>query len=413
MGPGMAGSTPEVDAIEEFFQRRYGREALYLPSGRLALYLAFRQWLAPGGRILMSPVTDDVVFFTVLAAGLRPVLGPLDPRTGNLDPSQIEDATWSSLSAVLTTNLYGIPDRMDVIEERCRRHGLVLLEDAAHALDSRFEDRRIGTFGTAAVFSLAKHLEIPGGVLAFPDTAHRESLLRRAEVELRPRPSPSVAAHRWLALAKAIAGRPRAPPALARVVGAIVSRDQRGGTHRMPYTKEAVRQAQERGGGLDSFEAWVSVDHRAYRAPPLRPLLRASLHRLETFGENRRRRMEGTERLLGLGLTPRDIDVPRETAMLRVPLFVEGREELLAHLSRGGLTTEYIYDPPLDLYAPGLSEALPSPPAARAWSRDVLPINPLEADRFLAIWREATEVFRPLGAPDGGVRRTGRSRGER
>jgi DegT/DnrJ/EryC1/StrS aminotransferase family len=394
----MAESSPEVDAIEAFFQRRYGRDAMYLPSGRLALYLAFREWLSSGARILMSPVTDDVVFFTVLAAGLRPVLGPLDPRTGNLDPARIEDTTWSSLSAVLTTNLYGIPDRMGVLEERCRRYGLVLLEDAAHALDSRVEDRRIGTFGTAAVFSLAKHLEIPGGVLAFPDGARRESLLERAERELRPRPPPSVAAHRWLALAKAIAGRPRVPRALARMVVAVVPRDPRGGAHRMPFTEEAVRGAQDQGGGLDPFESWVRMDHPAYRSPPLRPVLRRSLRRLETFEQNRRRRLEGTSRLLGLGLTPRDIEVPRDTALLRVPLFVEGREQVLARLSHWGLTTEYVYDPPLDLYAPTLSESLPSPPGARLWSRDVLPVNPLDADRFLAIWRDATSLFRPLRA---------------
>src|ERR671915_1785973 len=112
----------EVRAIEEFFRRRYGREALYLPSGRLALFLAFQEWLRPGDRLLMSPVNDDVVFFVVLAAGLVPVLGPVDPRTGNLDPAAIEDSGWTRLRAVLTTNLYGIPDRMDLLTERCRRH---------------------------------------------------------------------------------------------------------------------------------------------------------------------------------------------------------------------------------------------------------------------------------------------------
>jgi len=60
-------------AIEEFFRNRYGRDALYVPSGRAALYFAFREWLRPGDRLLMSPVTDDVVFFVVLAAGLVPV----------------------------------------------------------------------------------------------------------------------------------------------------------------------------------------------------------------------------------------------------------------------------------------------------------------------------------------------------
>src|ERR1041385_792368 len=121
--------------IEEFFRRRYGREAIYFPSGRLALYIAFREWLKPGDRILMSPVNDDVVFFTVLAAGLVPVLGPIDLSTGNLDPAAVDEGTWSGLQAVMTTNLYGIPDRMDLLMDRCRRHGLFLVEDACHAFD--------------------------------------------------------------------------------------------------------------------------------------------------------------------------------------------------------------------------------------------------------------------------------------
>ena len=101
--------------IEEFFQRRYGREALYVPSGRLALYIAFREWLKPGDRLLLSPVNDDVVFFTVLAAGLVPVVGPLDPLTGNLDPAAVDETTWGRLKGVMTTNLYGIPDRMELL----------------------------------------------------------------------------------------------------------------------------------------------------------------------------------------------------------------------------------------------------------------------------------------------------------
>ncbi|MFE5515448.1 hypothetical protein ACFQ9J_33505 [Streptomyces sp. NPDC056529] len=59
-----------------------GRECLCPPSCRLGLHLALRHWCAPGGRVLMSPVNDDVILFVVLAAGLRPVQAPLDPRDG-------------------------------------------------------------------------------------------------------------------------------------------------------------------------------------------------------------------------------------------------------------------------------------------------------------------------------------------
>jgi dTDP-4-amino-4,6-dideoxygalactose transaminase len=390
----MVKANREVAAIEEFFSRRYGREALYLPSGRLGLYLAFREWLPSRARVLMSPLQDDVVFFTVLAAGLRPVFGPLNAATGNLDPEAIDEGTWSSLAAVLTTNLYGVPDRMDVLDQQCRRHGLVLLEDAAHGFDSSFGGRRIGTFGKAAVFSLSKHLEIPGGVLVFPDSDRRKSLVLRAKQEVRRRPSLELALERSMTLAKAMMGRRRAPRSLARLVEAVLPRTSRGGAHRMPFTDDEVRRAQAQGGGLDSFEAWVRMDHPAYRTPPIPLVLRDSLSRLERFEENRRRRLEGGERLLGLGYTPRDIEIPRDTALLRVPLFVEDRERVIAYLARRGLTTEYIYDPPLDLYAPTWSEGLASPPAARAWSRDVLPVNPLAAERFVSIYRDAPQVFR-------------------
>ena len=95
---------------------------------------------------------------------------------GNLDLEAIDDATWSSVQAVMTTNLYGVPDRMDQLASRCEQHGVLLLEDAAHALDSRFGGRRVGTFGDACIFSFGKHLGIPGGALTFRDPARRPAL---------------------------------------------------------------------------------------------------------------------------------------------------------------------------------------------------------------------------------------------
>src|SRR5262249_10374453 len=98
---------------------RLGRPCLFFPSGRLALYVALRSSLGPGNRILMSPVTDDVIFFTVLAAGLRPVMAPLSAGDGNIEPSLVPEDLWPTLDAVLTTNLYGLPDRVVALRSRC------------------------------------------------------------------------------------------------------------------------------------------------------------------------------------------------------------------------------------------------------------------------------------------------------
>ena len=55
---------------------------------------------------------DDVILFVGLAAGLRPVMAPVSANSGTIDPAAVPDATWSSLCGVLTTNLYGLPDRV-------------------------------------------------------------------------------------------------------------------------------------------------------------------------------------------------------------------------------------------------------------------------------------------------------------
>jgi hypothetical protein len=384
-----------VQAIEDFFRTRYGRDALYLPSGRAALYLAFREWLRPGDRMLMSPVTDDVVFFVVLAAGIVPVLGPLDPRTGNLDPTAIEDSTWPTLRGVLTTNLYGIPDRMDLLEERCRQHGLVLLEDAAHALDSRCEGRRIGQFGVAAAYSLHKHLDVEGGVLTFADAGRRESLTRRAAEDIRHRPLPAAIVHGARAILRTAGASTRPGKWLVRLRNGLVRRQPVRNGHRMWYETTLVREAQDEGGGLERFDRWVRVDNDMYHTWPRRSAQRAALRRLEAFDENRRVRIAGARRLSASGLTLPGLRLPADIALFRVPLFVRERERVRAHFAERGLALDYIYDPPLDVYAPGLTQRLASPCSAAHWSRDVLPVDPLLADRFLALLAESPGLCQP------------------
>ena len=335
----------------------------------------------------MSPVNDDVVFFTVLAAGLVPVVAPLDPQSGNIDAGAVDDETWETLDAVLTTNLYGIPDRMDLLEARSRRHDLLLLEDACHALDSRFDGQRIGTFGEAAVYSLSKHLGLPGGILVFREAERRESLVRNAKAVLRTGLLTPTTAYTVAATLRAEGAPRRVLRRIASVLDRVAPdpRTRRG--HRMPYRVEEVRRAQAAGGGLDRFDPWVRMDNLAYRTWPPRAVREASLRRLEAFDEERRRRLEGARTLRKLGCTPHTVRLPFDTALLRVPLFFQDREVVIAYLARRGIPTEYVYDPPLDVYAAGLADILPSAADARIWSRDVLPVNPLIADQVLDVLR--------------------------
>ena len=157
--------------------RRLGRDCVYTPSARLALYLALRRWCRPGARVLMSPVNDDVILFVVLAAGLRPVQAPVSVWDGNIDPAAVPESTWRGVDAVLTTNLYGVPDRVLELRRRCAQLGIPLFEDAAHAIGSHVDGQPVGTFGKAAAFSLSKHVAgMAGGFLAVEDARTRREL---------------------------------------------------------------------------------------------------------------------------------------------------------------------------------------------------------------------------------------------
>jgi dTDP-4-amino-4,6-dideoxygalactose transaminase len=375
--------------IEDFFRHRYGKEAMFLPSGRLGLYLAFREWLRPGQRLLMSPVNDDVVFFCVLAAGLIPVIGPLDPRTGNLDPDSVGEAAWRSISAVLTTNLYGIPDQMQRLAEICRRQDILLIEDACQALDSHFGNQRVGEFSSVAVFALNKHINGVGGVLAFSEAERRPSLLYRAQKETLNRSLPAILEDAIRPVFRSLAKTNGTLEALRRKKHRFLPPKKERPLHRLEYVLEQVLEASQAGAGLERFDRWVSCDYPNYRTLPSDRAVASTLHQLQHFEENRRRRIEGARRILALGLTPPDLLIREDSALFRVPIFVRNREEVLRGFKKRHFSLDYIYDPPLDLYAaPQLAENMPSPVEAERWSRDVLPVDPIHANQFLDLLKE-------------------------
>jgi hypothetical protein len=284
---------------------------------------------------------------------------------------------------------------MELLEERCRRYDLVLLEDAAHAIDSRCAGRRIGQFGVAAAYSLSKHLGVVGGVLTFAEADRGQSLARQAGEAIRYRPLAAAIAHRARLFLRTVGRSTRPGTWLVRLRNRLVPRPRERSGHRMPYDIAAVHQAQEEGGGLNRFDRWVRVDNHLYRSWPLRATRRAALRRLEAFEENRRLRLAGARKLIASGLTPPDLPLPSDTALFRVPLFVRERERVRTHFAERGLALDYIYDPPLDVYAPELTERSASCGSAAQWSRDVLPVDPLVADRFLAVLEASPGLCQP------------------
>jgi hypothetical protein len=371
---------------------RLGRECVYVPSCRFGLYAALRHWCPPGGRVLMSPVNDDVIFFVVLAAGLRPVQAPLKPLDASIDVDAVPEEVWGSLSAVLTTNLYGNPDPAPRLRERCDALGIPLFEDAAHAIGSEVGGRPVGTWGDASVFSLSKHAGAKaGGFLSVAGPGLREALAKSCEDLLLPRRTTAELAYAVRPYAEAAVrglGLRRAAWATLRLLG-MTEREE----IRMPLRPGELARAVAP--DLDAYDPWVRVDMHDYRLRSGRFRLGRVERRLGRLDEVLAGCRAGTELLLSTpwahpagGRRPGGPAQP----LFRVPLFVADRDAAIAALARRGIVVGYLYDPPLDDYAgKEFTDPSPAPEGARWFARHALPVDPLRA-------RTVVEVLERSGA---------------
>ncbi|MFJ8767553.1 DegT/DnrJ/EryC1/StrS family aminotransferase [Streptomyces clavifer] len=366
-------------APEAVMRARLGRECLYVPSCRFGLYLALRHWCEPGGRVLMSPVNDDVILFVVLAAGLRPVQAPLSATDGSLDVDAVPDSVWSGLSAVLTTNLYGHPDPAGRLRERCDRLGIALIEDAAHAIGSEVDGRPVGTFGDAAVFSLSKHAGArAGGFLALADPALRAPLEQARDALLDPVALTAELAYAVRPYAEATVRALRLAPAAwwaLRLLG-LQEREE----IRMPLRSAELQRALASAPSLSGFHSWVRVDMHDYRVAPGRLRWRRIARLLARLDDRLAAHRAGTERLLATRWAAPGSAGARVQPLFRVPLLVHDRDAAVAALARRRITVGYLYDPPLDTYAgERFTDPSPSPANAARFAHHALPVDPLRA----------------------------------
>ncbi|MEV0589140.1 DegT/DnrJ/EryC1/StrS family aminotransferase [Nonomuraea sp. NPDC050310] len=379
---------------ERLIADRTGRRCLLLPSNRLGLYLALRHWCTPGQRLLMSPISADEILFLVLAAGLRPVIAPLSRRDGNLDSSRID---LGSVDAVLTTNLYGLPDDYAALA------GKLVIEDVAHAMESDFGGRPLGSLGAAGVFSLSKHPGAgSGGVLAVSEADDLKTLRAARDRLLRP----GAFRAELISVASSVARRAAVRLDLVRPALWLMRRlgmeEPREG-YRIPVQARELRAAlavahvplaagrtAPPAEPLPAFDPWVRADLHDYRSR------RGALARwyqtrcTAAVPRQRERRLAGVARLAELPSAAAAVREDPRQALFRVPLLVERRDEAIAALERHGVSTGYLYDPPYDDYAPGFTEPSPDPEDARWWARHVLPVDPLQADRALPVLRRLT-----------------------
>ncbi|OGT36366.1 MAG: UDP-4-amino-4,6-dideoxy-N-acetyl-beta-L-altrosamine transaminase [Gammaproteobacteria bacterium RIFCSPHIGHO2_12_FULL_37_14] len=147
-GPRVAQFT---ESLKEYFQAPF---AMPLTSATAGLHLALLAiGLQPGEEVITTPLTFAATLNTIVLAGGKPILVDIDAKTLNMNVDLLEQAISSRTRAILPVHFAGLPVDVDILYDIAQRHGLRVIEDAAHAIGSEYKGRRIGSFGDTQVFS--------------------------------------------------------------------------------------------------------------------------------------------------------------------------------------------------------------------------------------------------------------------
>lgn len=145
----------EVAAFEREFASYCGaRHAIGVNSGTSALHLALlAAGVGPGDEVITVPFTFVATVAAICYTGATPVYVDIDPKSYTMDAAALEGAITGRTKVILPVHLYGQPADMDPIVEVARRHGQIVIEDAAQAHGAQYNGRAAGSLGDMACFS--------------------------------------------------------------------------------------------------------------------------------------------------------------------------------------------------------------------------------------------------------------------
>jgi dTDP-4-amino-4,6-dideoxygalactose transaminase len=175
------GTGPRVHEFEAEFGRYVeAKHALATSSCTAALHLAMvASGVGAGDEVITTPMTFCATANAILHTGATPVFVDCQRDSMNIDPAAIEAAITSRTKAIVPVHFAGRPADMDAITAIARRHNLLVIEDAAHAIESRYHGRKVGSIGHLTCFSfyVTKNMTTgEGGMVTTSDAALAEKI---------------------------------------------------------------------------------------------------------------------------------------------------------------------------------------------------------------------------------------------
>jgi perosamine synthetase len=174
---------PKVAEFEEAFAARVAAaHAVSFTSGTAALHgAAFAAGLKPGDEAITTPMTFAATANCVLYQGASPIFSDVSRDTLNLDPEQIAERISPRTRAILPVDFAGHPADLAAILELARERGLIVIEDACHALGAEYQGKKVGSLADLTVFSFhpVKHITTGEGGMVTTNDARLAETLRR------------------------------------------------------------------------------------------------------------------------------------------------------------------------------------------------------------------------------------------
>lgn len=383
-----------IQKIEDHFRRETGRAVCYLPTARLGIYATLCEMFFPGEKLIITPVTDDIVLFAVLAAGLKPVFIDIHRESGGLRTDTIQTGISAGASGIFTSNLYGIPDDARAIRQICDQHGLTFVEDCAHALGATVGDQKIGTFGDVSLYSLAKHIGGQGGIVTSKDPEKINAIKKRAEpfVVRQTRRLSTIESFRFItsdALSSLPVIRAFTKKLLYPLLGLLPNPyagkadDFERIGHRVPITP-ADFHGWEKRKPFEDYDRYIRVDNIRYRKIPCWYLLWKNLMALRNFSEKAPSYRSASARFDPRMIYQMGRPLSGTTACyFKLPVFTENRDFHYDKMTERGMEFHAIFDPPFTNYLPHdlFINCVTDEAACLRWSRKILPVSLKDTDQ--------------------------------
>ena len=146
-------------------------------SGTAALNLALSLFDLKNKEVLIPSLTFVSTAHAVILNGAKPIFVDVNPETLCIDEKQIQNSITKNTKAIIPVHFAGFPCNLTAIRSICKKNNLCLIEDAAHAIGSTFNNKKIGGHGDAVCFSFhpVKNLAMPtGGAITINHKNHKK-----------------------------------------------------------------------------------------------------------------------------------------------------------------------------------------------------------------------------------------------